>query len=308
MSEIEKLASQGTAVNLVAAACLTALIYNHLLTMNQEVVQIWPNRFSLAKALFLSNRYIVEAVLLFNCISASRPFHSENLHILSSLARRTLSSLTISNIIVQGILLLVIWALYRENRVVLSIATFFYVGGAATLIGLTIHDYVGEEVLVDRTLRNLPGCYASSVPSIIAGFWIGPLIVESVLFVLVVSRAFFWWRHETRIPVLLAVLARDSTLYFAFVFALLLANYLVFQFGPPALSSLLVTPTITAGCILGSHMLLNVRAMNTLESEPPRHDIIDLTSWPRFNPTQTELCGSDTSHGQDYIGKHRYGP
>ncbi|EAU87754.2 hypothetical protein CC1G_11032 [Coprinopsis cinerea okayama7 len=269
MSEIERLASQGTAVNLVAAA--------------------------------------------------SRPFHSENLYALTIasllddvtipptvayfiFAGSSCTSLTISNIIVQ-----VIWALYRENRVVLSIATFFYVGGAATLIGLTIHDYVGEEVLVDRTLRNLPGCYASSVPSIIAGFWIGPLIVESVLFVLVVSRAFFWWRHETRIPVLLAVLARDSTLYFALVFALLLANYLVFQFGPPALSSLLVTPTITAGCILGSHMLLNVRAMNTLESEPPRHDIIDLTSWPRFNPTQTVLCGSDTSHGQDYIGKHRYG-
>ena len=65
--------------------------------------------------------------------------------------------------------------------------------------------------------------------------------------------------------------------------ALLLANYLVFQFGSPFLSSLLVTyvhlawssciclliskcasfprPSTTAGCILGSHMLLNLRAM-----------------------------------------------
>uniref|UniRef100_A0A8H7XU22 Uncharacterized protein n=1 Tax=Psilocybe cubensis TaxID=181762 RepID=A0A8H7XU22_PSICU len=43
---------------------------------------------------------------------------------------------------------------------------------------------------------------------------------------------------------------------------MLLANYLMFELGPVFLSSLLVTPSTTAGCILGSHMLLNLRVMS----------------------------------------------
>ncbi|KAF8157511.1 hypothetical protein BJ912DRAFT_1070210 [Pholiota molesta] len=57
------------------------------------------------------------------------------------------------------------------------------------------------------------------------------------------------------------LLARDSTLYFTVIFALLLANYLVFQFAPPALAGLLVTPAATTGCILGSQMMIHMRTM-----------------------------------------------
>ncbi|KAF5333191.1 hypothetical protein D9611_002731 [Ephemerocybe angulata] len=148
------------------------------------------------------------------------------------------------------------------RKTVLGIAYFFYFGGTITLIGLVIKDYVGEDVLINGDLAALPGCYASGVPSIIAGFWIGPLIVETVLFIIVVSRAFLWWKEGTTIPRILSILTKDSTTYFAIVFALLLANYLVFELGPPFFSSLLVTPSITAGCILGSHIFLNLRAMS----------------------------------------------
>ncbi|TFK29103.1 hypothetical protein FA15DRAFT_664415 [Coprinopsis marcescibilis] len=256
---LETLAFQGSLVNLVAAACLTILIYNHALTMDEEINKIWPSRLTLAKLLFFSNRYIVEGILLFNCISAAKTFQPAAFCVFY--LRWLTVATTISTAVVQAILLLRIWALCKNNNVTRGIACFFFFGGTVTLIGLTIQDYVGEDVLINQTLQSLPGCYATSVPSIIAGFWIAPLIVESVLFIIVVSRAVSWWRRGTTVPKIMVILAKDSTLYFAVIFAFLLASFLMFQFGPPFLSSLLVTPTTTAGCILGSHMLLNLRSM-----------------------------------------------
>ncbi|KAF8182940.1 hypothetical protein BJ912DRAFT_563044 [Pholiota molesta] len=191
-------------------------------------------------------------------IAAARPYLSDSLHLLPPVVD---SSGTISTTVVQGILVIRVWVLYQRNMIAFYIAFFFYIGGTATLIGITIKDYVGEEVLLDTTLSDLPGCYAKSVPSIIAGTWIGPLIVEMVLFISVVSRGFYWWREGISVPSIFMLLARDSTLYFTVIFALLLANYLVFQFAPPALAGLLVTPAATTGCILGSQMMIHMRTM-----------------------------------------------
>ncbi|KAF9444245.1 hypothetical protein P691DRAFT_763569 [Macrolepiota fuliginosa MF-IS2] len=158
-----------------------------------------------------------------------------------------------------------IWALYRRNVLIISIAFFFYIGGVITLVGLTIEDYVKEKVIIDQTLGSLPGCYAKTVPEVIAGFWLAPLIVESIFFILVISRAFFWWREGHSVNGILRILTRDSSLYYAVIFALLFSSYCVFQWGPPFLSSLLVTPSITAGCILGSHLLLNLRSIKATD-------------------------------------------
>ena len=136
------------------------------------------------------------------------------------------------------------------NLHILFAANKYHSGGLASLIGLVIKDYVGEDVLsafrphtsselvinrpfgpVNSSLRSLPGCYPSTVPSMIAGFWlvfipllniffdrqgrIGPLIVESVLFLLVVGRAVSWWMDGAPTPKILKLLTRDSTIYFA---------------------------------------------------------------------------------------------
>ncbi|XP_006455878.1 hypothetical protein AGABI2DRAFT_76683, partial [Agaricus bisporus var. bisporus H97] len=140
-------------------------------------------------------------------------------------------------------------------------------GGVLTLTGLTVDDFVGESVIIDNTLGSLPGCYPKSVPAVIAGFWIAPLIVESVLFILVILRAIAWWKEGYSVNGILVILARDSSLYYAIIFALLLSSYGMFQWGPPFLSSLLVTPSTTAGCILGSQLLLNLRNYNRIDEE-----------------------------------------
>jgi len=121
---------------------------------------------------------------------------------------------------------------------------------------------VGEAVEIVQDFSNLPGCYAASVPRIIAGYWIAPVIIESVFFGLVIWRSLVWWRDRASAPATLVLMARDSAVYFAVIFVLLIVNLFVFEYAPPFLSSLFVTPGNTAGCIAGSRMLLNLRNMS----------------------------------------------
>ncbi|TFK36421.1 hypothetical protein BDQ12DRAFT_737007 [Crucibulum laeve] len=216
--DLETLVEQGTAINLVAASCMTCILYDHFITLDQEIARMWPARMSVAKILFLLNRYLVQAMLIFNCISASQPYLSPGVCVFY--LRWLVVTLTVTGAIVQGILVLRVWALHRNNKLAKGITYFFYASGTATLVGLVITDYINEDVLINKALNSLPGCYATSVPSIIAGFWIVPLVVESVLFMLVISRAFVWWKNGSSAPRILSLLARDSTVYFT-VFVLL---------------------------------------------------------------------------------------
>ncbi|TEB18251.1 hypothetical protein FA13DRAFT_1803905 [Coprinellus micaceus] len=228
-----------------------------------QVARIWPSRLSLAKILFLTNRYLVEALILYprpaNMGFMSVPGAPSNPVI--RVYEALIIHLPVPRMYVSGSQIGI------TRYIVLAITYFFFFGGTVTLVGLVIKDYVGEDVLIDQTLSALPGCYATSVPSIIAGFWIGPLIVETVLFAIVISRAFVWWRDGTPTPRILTMLATDSTVYFAVIFAMLLANYLMFRYGPPFLSSLLVTPSTTAGCVIASQMFLRMRSMMEYDPE-----------------------------------------
>jgi len=68
-----------------------------------------------------------------------------------------------------------------------------------------------------------------------------------------------WWKDKESAPPTLVLLARDSTVYFTVIFALMMANLLYFEYGPPSL--VMIKPSNTAVCIAGSRMLLNIRAL-----------------------------------------------
>jgi len=267
----------------VAAACVTCLLYDHAITFSQECSTLWPSRLSIPKILFFVNRYIVEAMLVFDSIASSRSRLSLSFCVFYL---RWLSVVTsVATIIIEAILTIRVWALYRSNKLVLSIISFFFLTGAGTLVGLTIWDYVGEPVDAVNDFNILPGCYATSVPSIIAGMWITPVIIESVLFSLMIIRVFTWWKDRHTVPSVVVLMARDSTIYFAIYFALLIANLFVFEYGPPALDGLMVTPLNTGGCIAGSRLLLNLRALSS--QTPSQTETITSIAFGRLsNPRQ----------------------
>ncbi|PBK92626.1 hypothetical protein ARMGADRAFT_1080682 [Armillaria gallica] len=302
----EEMPRQAWAVAWVAAACATCIVYDHIITLGEECNHIWPARMTLARVLFFVNRYVVEGMLLFAFIAAGFGNLSTSVSVLSFVLSnptdimrsctctfylRWLSvNLTVQNAVVQGILVLRVWALYQGNKPVIGLAFFLYFSVCATLVGLTITDYLAESVDVERVVA-LPGCYADSLPSMIAGYWITPLAIESYLFIMVAFRAFVYWKAGESSPTILTLMARDSTIYFAIILALLLGNLFMFLFGPPFLSSLLVNPLSVASCILGSRMLLNLRAAiidPSSELEIPRNARHESSEYPRHPQARFE--------------------
>jgi len=285
----------------VTAVCATTLLYDYALTLGDEITRMWTLRFSIPKCLFLINRYVVIPMLVFNGIASSRTHLPEKFCVFY--LRWLVVCITVTHATIEGILLTRVWALYRNNTPVLVVACSLYTAGVATLVGLTIRDYVGEQVLIVQDFSTLPGCYAASVPAIIAGYWITPVVIESVLFALVMWRALAWWKDRSAAPPTLTLMARDSAVYFFIIFVLLIVNLFVFEYAPPFLSSLFVTPSNTAGCIAGSRLLLNLRSL----SDPNRNRTeteLEMSTNLRFTggnpPGNKSTVGGSESTGTTY--------
>ncbi|KZS89331.1 hypothetical protein SISNIDRAFT_458809 [Sistotremastrum niveocremeum HHB9708] len=241
-------ATQGHAVEWVG---------DHLITLDQEIDRMWITKWSIPKVLFVLNRYLASPMLMcagletFDLIAAQLPLC--DFYQLQSFCVFYLRWLTwtiwTQQTVVEAILLCRLWALFGFQRVSPSLTRLRSAGVIAVLV-LTLIDYIGESVtIVDA--QGLPGCYAASVPKIIAGYWITPVIIEFVMFIMTIIKTFRWISWGGGAPPTLILLA-----------LLLLANLFVFEFGPPFLSSLMITPSNTAGCIAGSRMLLNILGIN----------------------------------------------
>ncbi|KAI5120571.1 hypothetical protein M0805_002521 [Coniferiporia weirii] len=278
MSNELEMARESYAVAYVTAVCATTVLFDYCLTFGDEVRQMWPTRLSVPKVLFMVDRYVVLPMLV--CV-----FY----------LRWLVVCITVTNAAVEGILLSRVIALYQDNKPVIAIASFLYAAGIITLIGLTIMDYVGEAVHIVQDFSALPGCYAASVPSIIAGYWITSTVIESTFFALVVWRLVGWSRDNVRVPEALRLMARDSTVYFALIFALLIVNLFVFEYAPPFLSSIFVTPANTAGCIGGARMLMNLRSLG--ETQPGTTETTDM-----------EMArGTELRFGKNVLGARGWG-
>lgn len=297
------MAQEAFAVAYVTIVCATVLLWDALITLGDEITKMWPFRFSIPSMLYFINRYIVVSMLVFNGIASSQTHLKPGFCVFY--LRWLVVTITVTQASIEGLLLSRVWALYAGNTAVLCLAVFLYAAGTLTLTGLTIKDYLGEPVLIVQDFSSLPGCYAASVPPIIAGYWIAPVIIESVFFGLVIWRAFSWWRTRSSAPPTLVLMARDSTIYFAVIFVLLILNLFVFEYAPPFLSSLFVTPSNTVGCIAGSRMLLNLRGLarpTLTDMEMSTHirfsghrgkkPVTDSTGLTGTTYTNTELDGS----------------
>ncbi|KZV87841.1 hypothetical protein EXIGLDRAFT_697218 [Exidia glandulosa HHB12029] len=75
----------------VYGASLTILLWDYVLTFEEERNTIWAKRLSLLQILFYLNRYITIAYQLFNVISFSLPPHllSDALCVLGTFRKRT---------------------------------------------------------------------------------------------------------------------------------------------------------------------------------------------------------------------------
>ncbi|KAJ6464360.1 hypothetical protein C8R45DRAFT_1023812 [Mycena sanguinolenta] len=244
----------------VSVAGYVVLLYDHLLTLDDEVEYIWRANNTVAKILFLILRYLVPLFLTGEAITRS------GLAVvpMSDVVRRSygfihpsvyagLVSIAISNFLV----LLRIWTTLPRGHLLVVRSLWFFI--VMQLVGLAVTTWVITNMIPVLYFDASVGfCSFSSKPKV-AGLWIPGLIFEVVVFVTVCWNALDRPRalgtdseaHITR------MLFRDGITYF--IVSLRIANTVLAFVAPVSLIFVVVYFIWATTTVTTSRLIINSR-------------------------------------------------
>ncbi|KAJ6465499.1 hypothetical protein C8R47DRAFT_1224367 [Mycena vitilis] len=256
----------------VVLAALTWILHDYVVTLEDEIEHIWPQRRNFGKLLFLWMRYYSIALLLFDTIQihvfAGVGFNTSiDLCVAMDTAIRILGAISLWS--VEIVMQLRIYALYGRSKRIAAFNLALFLGSIAGFMWILIFTHARRAAVIASDLDlSLPGC-----PVVHAGIewaqWVPATAFEGILFAFAVFKAgestFGALRRDTKLP-LHSLLLRDNMAWFIGITCVLLFNNLMvvavshipwFSYGP----------FHAAVGILTTRMLLNLRKATTLDRE-----------------------------------------
>jgi len=246
----------------VDAAGLVFLLYDHILTFDDEVRLVWSADTTLPKVLFLINRYFVPLVMILRTndssglalIQLSDTFCKYDMDISLFIG---MISIAVSNFLV----LLRVWVLWERNRRLMAWT-------AAAFLVAQIAAFTICSVVVSRMTRfavydlDYFACILTEKDHFtIATLWIPGLVFEVLVFVVV------WWnaldrpRLQSNI-ILSQVLFREGTIYFLVLFSLRVLNLVLGIVAPVSLIFVGLLFIWCASTMTTSHFILSLRKLS----------------------------------------------
>ncbi|KAJ7676805.1 hypothetical protein DFH06DRAFT_1466204 [Mycena polygramma] len=260
---------------LYSTACL--LVYELLTSLDDEVAQVWPMRWRLPKILFILNRYVIRAMLVCLWILADYPGTSTEFCRIYSYWQ--MIPLRLAILAAQALVVLRVWAIYNNSRRmlwVLSILFTLEVLAVVVCVAVATADTQGvaQPPPLSCGLESRSGYLLKQYAS---GTWIAPVCFEFVMLVITAAKLIPRWTWGGAGGLMgsggnptLDVLARDSLIYFAFIFSFTLTNTIIYQLSFSAYyHSILLGPTSAISCIAVSRMMINIRSVPSSTLEDP---------------------------------------
>ncbi|KAJ7754592.1 hypothetical protein B0H16DRAFT_749462 [Mycena metata] len=229
------------------ALCL--FLWDYILTFPQEVHYFWSSRWSLIKCLFFLNRYLTLVLLAFTVFFDLYPTPDTETYF-------EVFSALVCAFLVEVIMQIRLHAMYGHDKKLIFVISLLCIGELMTQ--------------VPNTSWTLPFCN-NVIPNHFYPYWIAFMIFDTVVLLLVIRKAYHhyhvlpeqYWSNTG----LMAILARDSVLYFSCNVVVFLGTTLLWRFGPQGLATVanswsLVVPSTSAG-----RLLLNMRSSYRPESD-----------------------------------------
>ncbi|KAF9447562.1 hypothetical protein P691DRAFT_706549 [Macrolepiota fuliginosa MF-IS2] len=252
-------------------ASSSIIIFDHLMTFDLEVDLIWKSSWSVGKILFIINRYYTLASVVFN-----------NYALFSAHLTDSVSHLyfqwqgwtgLIACMIAETILQMRLYALYSLNKKILALtATMFIIASSisAIIMGKVLASMTVTAkpfaILGIEPFRDLVFCAPSNISSKFFAFWIPMLVYECLLCVLALIRGFQTFRSDGTLfrsgRRLVAILIRDSVLYFIVITSTYLTCLLVWITAQQSLLEIPIGFSVAMSCVLSNRVILNVRDAN----------------------------------------------
>ncbi|KAJ3714655.1 hypothetical protein DFJ43DRAFT_1103427 [Lentinula guzmanii] len=260
---IEEAVRDVYATRYASLAASSIIIYDHLITLDNEFDLIWKSPWSIGKGLFIINRYYSLASVVANNYALFGTTLT-NSGCLQYYHWQGWTGL-IACMIAETILQMRLYALYFLNKRILYLMVGSFIltsASAATIMSIGVNQFHAEAHL----LPGLP-CLVFNVPSYFYSFWIPILAFETLLCILALVRG-FRTHGDSGYPVssdfgkrLVSLLIRDSVRYYVVMFTTYLTCLLVWVIN----IDLLEVPigfSIAFSCVLGNRVIFNVRKVN----------------------------------------------
>jgi len=252
-------------------ASSSIIVFDHLVTFGLEVDLIWKSSWSFGKILFIINRYYTLASVIFN-----------NYALLSTHLTDSFCHLyfqwqgwtgLIACMIAETILQMRLYALYSLNKKILALmVTAFTVASSisAVIMGKVLASMTVTSrpfaILGIEPFRDLAFCFPSNISSKFFTFWIPMLAYECLLCVLALIRGFQTFRSDGTLfrsgRRLVAILIRDSVLYFIIIMSTYLTCLLIWLTARQSLLEIPIGFSVAMSCVLANRIILNVRDAN----------------------------------------------
>ncbi|KAJ6535908.1 hypothetical protein DFH09DRAFT_97674 [Mycena vulgaris] len=243
----------------VSAAGYVALLYDHVLTFDDEVEYVWSAPNTLAKILFLMLRYMVPLSLSVQIITRSGipVIPMSNTVCKGWIAFATYSgwlSIAISNFLV----LLRIWTTLPRGHRLIAWSLAFFVVTQLTSFGVT--SWVIVEMIRVFVYSPIGLCTFTAKPDVV-GLWVVGLAFEVVVFITVCWNTLD--RPRALSPgtdvAVTRILFRDGVVYFVMLFIFRIANAAIAVVAPVSSIFVIVFFIWAATTITTTRLIINSR-------------------------------------------------
>ncbi|TDL18499.1 hypothetical protein BD410DRAFT_793204 [Rickenella mellea] len=271
-AQIEALISLVRGANIAdrseVAAC-SCLVFDIILTIDQEVEYIWRSKWTLPKCLYLWARYFA----LFMQVIAIAETTSLKVTPTICAGWAYFEGIT-GQLLIMGVellLMLRVWALYKRDKRILYFLIALYVAeitANTVILGMSLPSLTTVAPLHGLFPPGFPlsGCFPTKVPGFFFSYWIPTLVFESILFILMLFNFVRLARENTPMP-LLTLFFRDGTVYYAVIFAALLIQVLLYELDNTAIKQVAIGWLLTMFSIMGTRLVLNLRAASVGAAE-----------------------------------------
>ncbi|KZT51831.1 hypothetical protein CALCODRAFT_487585 [Calocera cornea HHB12733] len=242
----EQAVANAFATSYIEAAAMTALVYDHLLTLSREVELIWKSSFSLVKLLFLINRYSVLGVML-----------------MQTCCRNLFFAVSVWQLVSAGgispfLLFLRVWSIYGRTRTVQVV-----VGGlcAANFLAILVTASVNIWALLGNVYYapQVDRCVCTERPPWMWTVWVAPLLYETVIFGMIAYKTWAHMREDVHTPII-TTLWRDGILYYTVLVAVRVYTILAWLVAPPSLFFMAIYLMLATITTMASRTILHLRA------------------------------------------------
>ncbi|EIN08183.1 hypothetical protein PUNSTDRAFT_134577 [Punctularia strigosozonata HHB-11173 SS5] len=191
----------------IETSSLALFAYEYLITLSEEIEKVWKQPWTSASILFMLNRYYTMLELLAVALISFNP---------AWISKGAGAVVVVA--FCEATMILRIYALYgRRLRILLVLC--FCLAVQVTLQGIALAQ--------SHSVPAPVGCLLVGKSSFFSVFWIAPLVMESIIFIMTMWRSRRYFYQGSLMPAM-RVFLLDGAAYFLVVFTANLINVIIF--------------------------------------------------------------------------------